>query len=88
MNMTLDDMLTKYSTAFAGLSNLVAHIQESGHIPGGELEGAPQTVEEAVSTITGMAFVTQQVINDLLEMKMSLVFEEAEVQEDTQTEVS
>lgn len=85
--MTLDEMLVKYTKHYA---QLVEHNKtiEAGIIPFADANRAPVTIEEATQCITGMMFVAEQIINDLLEAKMELVFEQAEAEEDSSLEVN
>lgn len=84
--MTIDEMLTKYTAIYGTMMNHLNTI-EDGHIPFGNVEGAPNTLDEARQGIMGLAFAAQQVVNDLLEIKMGLVYDEAEANEDSNLSV-
>lgn len=79
--MTIDDLLRKYTDIYATMMRHLTAI-ENGIIPFSHVEGAPRTLDEAREGVAGIAFATQQIINDLLEWKMNLTYEEAEKTED------
>lgn len=85
--MTYDDMLEKYSKHIEILNSHRGWL-EQGIIPHNNIEGAPEDIETAWAIVDAMAFVAGEIVNDLLAMKMELVFEEASQQEEslTQTE--
>lgn len=80
--MSIDDLLRKYMGIY---STMMGHMDtiESGTIPFSDVPGAPKTLDEAREGIAGIAFATQQIINDLLEWKMNLTYEEAEQAEES-----
>lgn len=80
--MTIDDLLTKYMSVYSTMMDHMNSI-ENGVIPFGNVPGAPSSLDEARETIAGIAFTTQMIINDLLEWKMHLTYEEAEQAEDS-----
>lgn len=75
--MTIDSILTKYAGMYEELRKHMSII-ERGEIPHADSEGAPETLGEAQQAILGMAFIVDQVMNDLLEMKMEEVYEASE----------
>lgn len=80
-NMTLDDIISKYRNAYAGLHQSLHDVQETGIIPHAGTEGAPNTVDEAMFSLLAMLFVTEQIVDDLTVYQMEQNFEKTASQD-------
>lgn len=61
----IENLIARYKEHFVVLHQLWEQIEETGVVPNTDIEGAPQTTQEAFYSISAMMFVLEQVINDL-----------------------
>lgn len=66
----MDTLIENYIARYNHLSQMLDEMVETGEIPNGDVEGAPSTMEAAEQAFYSMLYVLDQVIHDLMILRM------------------
>lgn len=70
----LDEIVQNYLRRYANIAHTLQQVEETGVIPDSEMEGAPQTVAEAIQALTSMLVVLDRVLYDLNLLRIEMNF--------------